>query len=79
MHTKLEKLFQALAKYFAFDHKKYSMEEFFGDLKTFKDGLQVRSYEMNIMAFYDFSTLCSKKEGKNAYCPLFEVYAFAIM
>ncbi|GFN88166.1 diaphanous-related formin [Plakobranchus ocellatus] len=40
MYTKLEKLFQALAKYFAFDIKKYSMEEFFGDLKTFKEGLQ---------------------------------------
>ncbi|RUS87289.1 hypothetical protein EGW08_004969, partial [Elysia chlorotica] len=40
MHLKLEKLFLALAKYFAFDPKKYSMEDLFGDLKTFKDGLQ---------------------------------------
>ncbi len=41
MFKKLEALFQGTAKYFAFDPKKYAMEEFFGDLKTFKDGLTV--------------------------------------
>nr|AOV18876.1 diaphanous-related formin 2 [Peregriana peregra] len=40
MFKKLETLFEATAKYFAFDPKKYTMEEFFGDLKTFKDSLQ---------------------------------------
>nr|ALX18034.1 diaphanous-related formin [Lymnaea stagnalis]ALX18035.1 diaphanous-related formin [Lymnaea stagnalis] len=40
MFKKLETLFEATAKYFAFDPKKYTMEEFFGDMKTFKDSLQ---------------------------------------
>nr|ALX18036.1 diaphanous-related formin [Lymnaea stagnalis] len=40
MLKKLETLFEATAKYFAFDPKKYTMEEFFGDMKTFKDSLQ---------------------------------------
>ncbi|CAG5134081.1 unnamed protein product, partial [Candidula unifasciata] len=40
MYKKLDTLFESTAKYFSFDPKKYTMEEFFGDMKTFKDGLQ---------------------------------------
>nr|QAT94454.1 diaphonous [Bradybaena similaris] len=40
MYKKLETLFESTAKYFAFDPKKYTMEEFFSDMKTFKDSLQ---------------------------------------
>ncbi|XP_059150637.1 protein diaphanous homolog 2-like isoform X2 [Physella acuta] len=40
MFKKLETLFESTAKYFAFDAKKYTMEEFFIDMKTFKESLQ---------------------------------------
>ena len=35
MFKKMTSLFASTAKYFTFDPKKYTMEEFFGDLKTF--------------------------------------------
>ena len=41
MLKRLENLHKDLAKYLTFDVKKYALEEFFGDLKSFKDGLQV--------------------------------------
>jgi len=37
MATKMEKLYQELAEYFVFDKQKYTLEEFFSDIKTFKD------------------------------------------
>ena len=37
MATKMENLYADLAEYFVFDKQKYSLEEFFGDLKMFKD------------------------------------------
>lgn len=33
----MEKLYAELAEYFVFDKQKYSLEEFFSDIKTFKD------------------------------------------
>ncbi|ESO99100.1 hypothetical protein LOTGIDRAFT_142208 [Lottia gigantea] len=38
MYKKLDSLFTDLSKYLTFDNKKYSLEDFFGDLKAFKDG-----------------------------------------
>ena len=37
MRSKLESLYTDLAEYFVFDKQKYSIEEFFGDIKMFKD------------------------------------------
>ncbi|XP_048243812.1 protein diaphanous homolog 2-like isoform X2 [Haliotis rufescens] len=37
MYKKLDSLFKELAKYLCFDTKKYSVEDFFGDLKNFKE------------------------------------------
>lgn len=37
MQVQMERLFKGLAEYYAFDPNKYTMEEFFADLKTFKD------------------------------------------
>merc|ERR1719295_1194019 len=37
MATKMEKLYAELAEYFVFDKQKYTLEEFFSDIKTFKD------------------------------------------
>lgn len=38
MSKKMSKLFESVAAFFCFDPKKYSMEEFFGDMKVFLDG-----------------------------------------
>jgi len=37
MFKKIENLYSELAEYYAFDKQKYNLEEFFQDLKTFKD------------------------------------------
>ena len=34
-------LYKDMGKFYAFDVKKYTMEEFFQDLKTFKDSFSV--------------------------------------
>jgi len=41
MHGKMSELYRGLAKYFVFDTKKYSLDEFFGDIKTFNDKFAV--------------------------------------
>lgn len=37
MQVTMEKLFKDLGDYYSFDPAKYTMEEFFGDIKAFKD------------------------------------------
>merc|ERR1712010_446284 len=37
MGTKMERLYAELSEYYVFDKLKYTLEEFFGDIKTFKD------------------------------------------
>jgi len=37
MSTKMDSLYTDLAEYFVFDKQKYTLEEFFGDIKLFKD------------------------------------------
>jgi len=37
MSSKMESLYGGLAEYYVFDVKKYGLEDFFGDLKNFKD------------------------------------------
>ena len=37
MGSKMESLYTDLAEYFVFDRQKYTLEEFFGDIKLFKD------------------------------------------
>ena len=41
MYKKMTSLFQSTAKYFAFDPKKYTMEEYFTDVKTFIEAFNV--------------------------------------
>lgn len=41
MFKKMETLYEDLAEYFVFDKQKYTLEEFFTDLKTFKDNFIV--------------------------------------
>lgn len=48
MFKKMEKLYEDLSIYYAFDPKKYTSDEFFSDIKTFKDMFQV-SYKNTIL------------------------------
>jgi diaphanous 2 len=56
MYKKMASLYEETAKYFAFDPKKYTMEEFFNDVKTFienfsqaeKDNAKLRETEEKI-------------------------------
>lgn len=41
MFKKLENLYSDIADYYAFDKNKYNLEEFFNDIKSFKDSFQV--------------------------------------
>jgi len=41
MAAKMDQLFTTLSEYFVFDKQKYTMEEFMGDIKAFKDQFQV--------------------------------------
>lgn len=43
MLKNMESLFQNLAEYYAFDKNKYTCEEFFTDLKSFKDSFMVNT------------------------------------
>lgn len=47
MQIQMEKLFKDLAEYYAFDPNKYTMEEFFSDIKTFKDNF-MSAYNENV-------------------------------
>ena len=40
MGTKMETLYADLAEYLVFDKQKYTLEEFFSDIKTFKDNFK---------------------------------------
>lgn len=41
LHKNMEKQYTDLGEYFVFDPRKMSVEEFFGDLNTFKNMFQV--------------------------------------
>ena len=40
MYSKMDRLYSSLADYFVFEAKKYTLEEFFNDIKIFKDQFQ---------------------------------------
>lgn len=48
MGTKMETLYADLAEYLVFDKQKYTLEEFFSDIKTFKDGFK----HVSVSSFY---------------------------
>ena len=43
MAQKMTELYTSLAEYFVFDAQKYSLEEFMGDIKTFKQQFKVKN------------------------------------
>lgn len=77
MFKQMQTLYTELAEYYAFDKQKYTMEEFFGDIKTFKDMFLVNFWWILILEIgcliwkwrrflvYAFGKVKSKK---NAAC-----------
>ncbi|XP_041971142.1 protein diaphanous isoform X2 [Aricia agestis] len=49
MFKKMELLYGELAEYYVFDPHKYTLEEFFSDIKTFKDSF-ASAYQENVVA-----------------------------
>ncbi|KAJ0182931.1 hypothetical protein K1T71_000907 [Dendrolimus kikuchii] len=49
MFRKMEALYSELAEYYVFDPQKYTLEEFFSDIKTFKDSF-ITAYQENVVA-----------------------------
>lgn len=47
MFAKMERLYKDIAQYYAFDPKKYTMDEFFMDIKSFKDQF-IEAYNDNV-------------------------------
>ena len=50
----MDSLYTDLAEYFIFDKQKYTLEEFFGDIKLFKDKfkqVQLAFNNLNILFF----------------------------
>jgi diaphanous 2 len=41
MGKKMESVYHELSEYFVFDPQKYTLDEFFTDVKTFKDSFNV--------------------------------------
>ncbi|KAL0858771.1 hypothetical protein ABMA27_011242 [Loxostege sticticalis] len=48
MYRKMEALYGELAEYYVFDPHKYTLEEFFSDIKTFKDSFTT-AYQENVL------------------------------
>lgn len=73
MFRKMEALYTDLSEFFSFDKQKYTLEEFFGDVKTFKDSFYVSDflmepYESNVLLIDYFVSF-----NENLFHSLFSV------
>ena len=65
----MERLYAELSEYYVFDKAKYTLEEFFGDIKTFKDQFkQVRSIHSKIyllkIYFQAYDSMLKEREAE---------------
>lgn len=51
MFQNMEALYSDLAEYYVFDKQKYTLNEFFTDLKMFKDDFYVSLKKYNLIVF----------------------------
>lgn len=63
MFKKMDTLYKDLSEYYVFDRQKYTLEEFFTDLKTFKDSFLVSRGFNSIFALFK-SIFCRSKPRK---------------
>lgn len=54
MFKNMDSLYTDISEFFSFDKQKYTIEEFFGDIKTFKDDFLVntRKFGLRHVAVY---------------------------
>ncbi|CAI4230368.1 unnamed protein product [Auanema sp. JU1783] len=70
MHNKMKSDWQGLAKFYAFDPKKYPMEQFFTDIKTFKGQYETAHREIEAERVKAEKAKESKKSSKDKRAPL---------
>ncbi len=58
LHKNMDKQYNDLGEYFVFDPRKISVEEFFGDLNTFKNMFQVGFFACELIKS---SLICFKR------------------
>lgn len=63
MQTQMEKCYKEIGEYFAFDTNKYPMEEFFSDIKTFKEHF-MQAYKDNVKVREEEEKARRMKEGR---------------
>lgn len=70
MFKNMDSLFTDVSEFYSFDKQKYTVEEFFGDLKTFKDDFLVntrkfRKRTINKSMFHKPVLIVAIAEGDN--------------
>ena len=73
MAQKMTELYTSLAEYFVFDAQKYSLEDFMGDIKTFKQQFKVKQTRI----FEASLDLCHVLLNSLVFKP--ENFAFSLM
>lgn len=63
MFAKMDRLFKEIAQYYVFDPKKYTMEDLFTDIKTFKDQF-IEAHKENIKAREQEEKIRRAREAK---------------
>ena len=56
MYDKLKANYAELAKFYSFDQAKYPYEQFFSNLKSFRDSFQVRATYYRIHSYFSINT-----------------------
>ena len=64
MYAKLDRLYNDLGQFYVFEPKTYTLDEFFGDIKTFKDQF-IESYKENLKIREEEEKKRRAKEAKN--------------
>lgn len=61
----MDSLYTEISEFFSFDKQKYTIEEFFGDIKTFKDDFMVSKEKSKVCITFIFDAyFCSKLKKK---------------
>lgn len=75
MFKKMDGLYTDISDFFAFDKQKYTIEEFFGDIKKFKDDFLVGCANFIIVRTTEFSQFFYAHEKKMKFR---EIFVFCI-
>lgn len=65
MFKNMDTLYSEISEFFSFDKQKYTIEEFFSDIKTFKDDFTVSKMVRKIGSFLTRVSLAARAERDN--------------